>query len=104
MLLCRPIVKKPTIRGEMKPVRMENDELMPNETPAKLGLMSTIDANGPLETAPCSISETVKKMTANTTWQPENAKAMTASPFKIKPANLNKIETSNKKKKSHRKC
>lgn len=53
--------------GEINPVSTENDELMPSDTPAKLGLMSTTDARAPLETAPWSINEMVKSMTAKTT-------------------------------------
>lgn len=51
----------------MKPVSTENDELMPSETPAKLGLMSTTDAKAPLDTAPWSIKEIVRNATARIT-------------------------------------
>lgn len=52
------------MRGEMKPVSTENEELMPSDTPAKLGLMSTSEARAPEDTAPCSISEMVRNATA----------------------------------------
>jgi hypothetical protein len=71
--------------GETKPEKVLNVELMPSETPAKFGEMSTTEASAPLETEPWSISEIVRSMTAIRTSHPEYAKPITNNPFSIKP-------------------
>lgn len=71
--------------GEMKPENVLNVELMPSETPAKLGEMSTTEASAPELTEPWSINEIVSSATASVTSQPEYAKPITKSPFNIKP-------------------
>lgn len=85
----------------MKPVKTENDELMPRETPAKLGLMSTTDARAPLETAPWSIKDTVRRATAKITWHPEYANPITHKPFTIKPTKKSRYDRDNKSFKFH---
>lgn len=77
----------------MKPENVLNVELIPSETPAKFGEMSTTDAKAPLLTDPCSINDIVNSNTAIKTSQPEKANPITKNPFNIKPVINHKKES-----------
>lgn len=56
--------------GDMKPVGMAIVDVMPKTMPEKFGVLSTILASTPEDTAPWNASESVRKDTARKVLQP----------------------------------
>lgn len=70
-------MRLPTTIGEMKPGSTVTTPLMPSTMLAKLGLMSTMLASAPVDTAPLAAVAAVRQKMAVILSQPEKARPST---------------------------